>query len=194
MKCGSWDTVTSSCTASRFSFAKSCFPGLWIDSGSPSRAIKGRVEPFFWLCLVGRSGWAWLSPSSEEGSKSQHLSPGPELCQILPAPCEHQICAGLWELILSLWRSLGFVFQPNTPVEITGICAGVWEPTLPFGGPRALCLPAKPSFWRPLGFLFPEVTELCVFQPNLPLCAATRLKCWYSSLLSCHGGEDVNKL
>lgn len=148
MKCGSWDTVTSSCTASRFSFAKSCFPGLWIDSGSPSRAIKGRVEPFFWLCLVGRSGWAWLSPSSEEGSKSQHLSPGPELCQILPAPCEHQICAGLWELILPLgghwdlfssqthlWRSLEFVqvfgSQPS-PLEVPGLC--VCQPNLPFGG------------------------------------------------------------
>lgn len=45
------------------------FLGLWIDSGSPSRAIKGRVEPLLWLCLVGRSGWARLNPQVRKGAK-----------------------------------------------------------------------------------------------------------------------------
>lgn len=39
------------CTASKFSFVKRCFPGLWINSGSPSRAIRGGLSLF--------CGFAW---------------------------------------------------------------------------------------------------------------------------------------
>lgn len=97
-----------------------------------------------WLCLVGRSGWARLNPQVRKGAKP---STSVLILSCARSSCEHQICAGLWELILSsgghwdlfssqphLWRSVGFVqvfgSQPS-PLEVPGLC--VCQPSLPFG-------------------------------------------------------------
>lgn len=144
----------------------------------PQGLSRGGLNLFFWLCLLGRSGWAWLNPSGEEGNKSQHLNPGPELCQILL--WAQDLCRALgghWDLFSSqphlwnlcralganppLWRSQGSVFSSqNFPLDVTGISFS--------RGHRAF-----------------------VFQPNLP--KAQMLVLLHPPKLP-RGGEDVNKL
>lgn len=139
MKSGSWDRdkVTSSRGASRFPLPRAVSLGCGLTV-SPSRAIKGKVEPlfFFWLCVLGRSGWAWLNPQVRKGT-----NPSPSVLALSCArawqPREHRLCARALGAHPPLWRSLGSVFP-----ELTELCFPAKPPLL-----GALCAATRLKCW-----------------------------------------------
>lgn len=147
--------------------------GCGLTLHLPQGLSRGGLSIFFWLCLVGRSKWAWLNPQVRKGAKPSTSVLSMSCARSCQPPVSwgsvqgfgsssfplevtgicfpaNHTCGDHWNLCRCLGtspplcRSQGSVCaSPASPLEITGICLS--------RGHRILCFPAKPPLWRSLG-------------------------------------------